>query len=40
MAAAIDEVILNVLPPETGGMIGVDAQGNKNKVIKKRHDTR
>jgi hypothetical protein len=30
MAAAIDEVILNVLPPETGGMIGVDSQGNKN----------
>lgn len=27
LAAAIDEVILNVLPPETGGMIGVDSNG-------------
>jgi len=28
LAMAIDEVILNVLPPETGGMIGVDAKGH------------
>ena len=32
LAAAIDEVILNVLPPETGGMIGVDAAGNVHAV--------